>query len=159
VRPRIQLTETMRGQHHFVDPALGEPTDRPFSFRLVWGAELPVAMNPLDSRFMVFDATGTIDVDGLTDGGVPCEGTLRVDYLRERSIAYELDFALGDRRYRYSGKKVGIDLLRPIELVKTHTTCYGAIARDDGRVVSKSVAHFEPDELLPFLMSFRVALA
>jgi hypothetical protein len=153
---KIRITETMRGQHHFVDPELGEPLDRSLHFRIDWSGEPKTALNPLDSGFMTFDAAGVIDVEGLTKGEIPCAGSLRVDYFRGRTITYELDFEANGDRFRYVGQKVGVNLLRPVELIKTHTTCYGTITREDGRIVSKSVTHFEPDELVPFVASFRV---
>lgn len=153
---KVRVTETMRGDHHFVDPELGEPSDRDFWFRIDWSGDPLRSFNPASARFMSFEAVGVIDVAGLTEGETHCEGQLRVDYVKDRTIVYELDFQAKGRAYHYTGRKVDVDLTRPVELVKTHTTCYGTIIRDDGRIVSKSVAHFVPEELLPFITSLRM---
>jgi hypothetical protein len=153
---RLRISETMRGSHHFVDSALGEATDRGFHFIIDWGGAPLEVLNPFSSRFMSFDTEGVIFVEGLTDGEVPCTGKLTLDYIRSRSLTYELDFDAGDERYHYTGRKVDVDLRRPLMLVKTHTTCYGMLRRDDGSIVSRSVVHFEPEELLPFVRSVRL---
>lgn len=153
---KVRVTETMQGDHHFVDAELGDPSDRPFLFRIDWSASPLDAFNPGSPRFMTFEASGVMDVEGLTAGETPCSGSLTVDYLQSQTITYDLLFEAKGREHRYLGRKVGVDLRRPLELVKTHTTCYGTISREDGRIVSKSVAHFVPEELFPFLTSFRV---
>lgn len=154
---RLQISETMRGSHHFVDPALGAATDHRFYFIIDWGGLPLEVLNPLSSMFMVFDAEGVILVEGLTDGEVPCTGKLTLDYFGSRSLRYELDFEVGDRGYSYVGEKVDVDLRKPLLLVKTHTTCYGTLRRDDGAIVSRSVVHFEPEAIVPFLRSVRLS--
>ena len=99
-----------------------------------------------------------IFVSGLTAGETPCQGTLRLDYIHSKSLRYELEFEVDGTAYRYVGEKVDVNLLKPLFLVKTHTTCYGSITRDDdGAIVSRSVVHFEPHLALPFLFSFRIS--
>jgi len=153
---KVRITETMRGHHHFVDPELGEPVDLEFWFRIDWSGLPHQSFNPISSQFLTFDAEGVIEAAGLTDGERTCTGVLMVDYFRDQTITYELDFEAGGRWYHYTGQKVGVNLYRPLELVKTHTTCYGTVTRDDGRIVSRSVTHFEPDELFAFLSSVRL---
>jgi hypothetical protein len=153
----FSMTETMKGDHHFVDPAMGSATDRPFYFRLEWSGAIADAFNPVSDEFLKFDASGVIFVGGLTPGEVPCAGTLRLDYLRSKTLRYELEFEVEGVPYRYVGEKVDVDLLNPLLLVKTHTTCYGTLTRGDGAIVSRSVAHFEPRSTIPFLMSLRLA--
>jgi hypothetical protein len=151
----FQITETMRGVHHFVDPSRGTAEDHVFYFTIDWQSSVFKALNPFGASFMTFDAKGVLFAGGLTAGEVPCQGVLKVDYIRSKTIAYELDFQIEDKSYHYVGEKVDVDLSKPLLLVKTHTTCYGRVTRDDGQIVSRSVAHFEPRTVLPFLMSFR----
>jgi len=154
---RMQITETMKGLHHFVDPALGDATDRTQWFRIHWSGTPGRVLNPLSGGFLTYDAAGEMFVDGLTAEPVPCLGSFRIDYLRKRKLTYELTFDVGDHTFRYLGEKVNVNLLRPLQLVKTHTTCYGTLTRDDGVIVSRSVLHFDPDDLLSLVTSFKLA--
>jgi hypothetical protein len=151
----FQMTECMRGAHHFVDPALGDASDRALYFRIRWSGALAAVLNPLSPEFLRYQAQGVISVDGLTPGEVPCNGTLAVDYLREHKITYTLAFD----RWRFVGEKVDVRLTRPVMLIKTHTTCYGRIEDEHGKIVSRSVVHFEPEDALGFLASTRVSWA
>ncbi len=150
------ISEVMQGTHHFVDPNLGEPFERLFYFRIDWSGALPEALDPRKAEFMTFDTEGMIFVGGLTPAEVPCRGSMRVDYIHSKSIRYELDFEHDGADYHFIGEKIDINLLNPVMLAKTHTTCYGSLARDDGSVLSKSVTHFEPRAMIPFVMSFRL---
>jgi len=151
----IQLTETMRGLHHFTDPDLGEARDRRMWFTIDWRGAPSAVLNPLSRTFMVFDAAGVMYVEGLTEPEVECEGTLAVDYFRTQTIKYDLAFDVEGVRYRYKGEKVEVNLARPLELIKTHTTCYGSTTRD-GRIISRSVTHFDLRTAVPFVTSFRL---
>ena len=155
----FKITETMHGSHHFVDPAHGEAVDRPMHFTIDWGAPIASSVNPLSNRFMRYEASGTVAVDGLTSGEVPCTGSLEIDYVGLRKIIYDLAFQADGQTFRYRGEKTNVDLLKPLQLIKTHTTCYGTIVREDGRILSKSVLHFEPETMWPFLSSFRLRRA
>ena len=152
------ITETMSGLHHFVDPARGDANDRRFYFRLDWGARRPEQLNPFGDRFLVFEADGYVLVDGLTAGEVPCTGTLALDYFGRHTITYTLDFEVDGEPYHFVGEKVDVNPLRPVMLVKTHTTCYGTLTDATGTIVSRSVTHFEPSAIVPFLTSFRLGL-
>ena len=152
------ITETMSGLHHFVDPERGDANDRRFYFRLDWGARRPSQLNPFGQEFLSFEATGQILVDGLTAGEVPCTGTLELDYFGRHTITYVLDFAVDGESYHFVGEKVDVNPLHPLMLVKTHTTCYGTLTDSTGTIVSRSVTHFEPRTLVPFLTSFRLGL-
>ena len=155
----FQLTETMRGTHHLVLPELGPPLDREFYFRVQWSGTVKDSLLPSGDRFMIFAASGVLFAADLTVGEVPCAGELRVDYFGTRTIRYDLQFSVRGETYRYQGAKQQVDLLRPLLLIKTHTTCYGAISRADGTIVSRSVVHFAPQELMPFLTSLRLSVA
>ena len=150
----VTVKEEMRGTHHFVEPSFGGPEERPFYFVIEWRGDLGEVFNPRSDHFMSFDAEGVIHVGGLTPGEVSCSGSLSVDYLVSKTIRYALDFDHDGHRWHYLGEKVDVDLTKPIMLPKTHTTCYGTLTRDDGLVVSKSVVHFDPKTLWPFLRSF-----
>lgn len=152
---KFKITETMRGNHHFVDPELGEAVDRPFHFRIDWGGTPLEVLNPISSMFLIFEVEGTILVAGLTKGEEPCRGVLTLDYFGTQTLRYELDFEVDGETYHYVGKKVDVELRKPLLLIKTHTTCYGTLRRGDGRIVSRSVAHFEPEAILPFFKSVR----
>jgi hypothetical protein len=149
-------TEVMRGTHHFVDPALGGPEERLFYFRIDWTGALPAAFDPRSRRFLTFDTVGHVYVGGLTPAETPCRGTMKVDYFRSKTIRYDLSFEHAGETWRFEGEKVGVDLSNPVMLVKTHTTCYGTLRRGGGAVASKSVTHFEPQTIVPFLASFRL---
>ena len=154
----IRVRETMKGTHHFVDPGWGPAEDRPFYFVITWQGEVTAALNPLSHQFLRFAAQGEIYVDGLTQRGeVPCSGELRVDYFRSHTISYRLEFDVEGEPFVYEGSKVEVDLRRPLMLVKTHTTCYGKVLHGDGTILSRSVTHFEPHTLVPFLLSFRLS--
>jgi hypothetical protein len=155
----FHLTETMSGLHHFVD-ASGGSDERPVSFRLTWGSGLAPSLGTLlRRRQMVHPCAGVVLVEGLTDGEAPCNGTLSIDYFGERSIVYSLGFAVGGRRFTLHAEKRGVDLSRPVSLVKTHTTAYMKICDAAGGVVSRGVLHFHGDSIGEFARSFRVSRA
>jgi hypothetical protein len=153
----LSMTECMRGVHHFVDPALGDASDRELYFRIQWGAPLRAALNPLSPGFLRYQAHGAIFVQGLGAAELPCAGSLRLDYVREHKIIYDLRFEHEGRALRYLGEKTDVRLTRPLMLVKTHTTCYGRILDEAGRILSRSVVHFEPSATLQFLASTRLS--
>jgi len=155
---RFTFTETMTGLHHFVDPKRGDANDRRFYFRLEWGPRDLSQLSPFGHNFLTFEAEGVIFVDGLTDGEVPCTGSLAIDYFGRRTITYALEFEVKGERFRFVGEKVDVNLLNPLMLIKTHTTCYGTLLDETGTIVSRSVAHFEPSSLISFLTSFRLQL-
>jgi hypothetical protein len=152
----FSVTETMRGVHHFVDPARGPAVDRPLHFRIDWGAPIRTALNPLSGQFMSHRAAGELFAEGLTPHPVACSGTLVVDYFRRHTITYDLDFSCEGERFNFLGEKVDVWLRRPLQLVKTHTTCYGTITNGAGAIVSRSVLHFPPETMRSFLLSLRL---
>ena len=150
------ITETMKGDHHFVDPSRGSASDRLFYFRIEWGGAFPESFNPASTEFLTFEAQGVIFASGLTPGEVPCAGSLTLDYIQSKTLRYELDFEVEGEAYHYVGEKVDVNLLKPLLLVKTHTTCYGTLTTNDGTIISRSVTHFDPAAALPFVLSFRL---
>ena len=150
------VTETMRGVHHFVDPVRGPAIDRRFHFRIDWGAPLRTSCNPRSGRFMRYEAEGELFAEGLTKHIVACRGTLAIDYFKEHSIVYELLFEAEGQTLRYEGRKTDVRLSRPLQLIKTHTTCYGSITDGSGVIISRSVVHFPPETTLSFVRSIRL---
>jgi hypothetical protein len=146
--------EIMSGTHRFIGDA-GPPGEHPMRFKVTWGSRrLERFLNPLGDGFMTSDLDGTVTVGGLVDEA-PCRGRLDLLYFSEAKIRYS--FTFGDvcgRAYGYVGEKVDI---RPWNLHRTHTTCYGTITRGDtGGVISRSTLHFRFLTLPAFLLSFRL---
>ncbi|MBI4950494.1 MAG: hypothetical protein HY908_00530 [Myxococcales bacterium] len=154
----LRATEVMSGQHHFVDPALGAAGDQACYFRLTWGGPATEILKPLRRAPMRYAAEGIIYFAGLTADDTPCRGTISIDYARDHKIVYELDLEVAGASYRFHGEKVDVRPWRPLELAKTHTTCYGTLCAADGRIVSRSVVHFLPASLPAFVRSFRLTL-
>jgi hypothetical protein len=152
----FHVDEIMKGTHHFVDPSYGDAAERPCWFRLRWGAPLLASVNPFSSRFLRYDATGVIEVDGLTDGQADCTGSLELDYFGDKKITYDLCFTARGMSFRYLGEKTHVDLRHPLLLIKTHTTCYGAITDPGDHFVSKSVLHFDLRRMVEFARSIRL---
>ena len=151
----FRMDELMAGTHRFTDGA-GPEGEHPFSFTISWGPDgLVDYFNPLSDGFMVNRALGTISIGGFCEDA-PCNGSLALRYFQEGKIRYTLDFQGPDgTAYQYVGEKRDI---RPWNLHRTHTTCYGTVTeRDTGRVISESVVYFDFGQMLPFMRSFRLA--
>jgi hypothetical protein len=150
----FRIAETMRGSHHFVAGA-GPEGEHPLDLELDWGCQrLSEWLNPLGARFLSNVAEGRIRVGGLVDAA-PCRGRLDLRYFKDASIRYDLRFkGAHGRAYRYLGEKVN---LRPWNLHRTHTTCYGTIVDlNADRDVSKSIVYFSLGSLPAMLASFRL---
>lgn len=150
----FMMDEVMSGSHHFIDGA-GPDGEHPLSFHVTWGnRHLEDWLNPLGPGFMSNFLEGTVDVGGLVQGA-HCYGTLDLRYFQEGSIRYTFDFKDGnDRPLRYVGEKVDI---RPWNLHRTHTTCYGTITDlRENRELSKSIVYFKFNTLPAFLGSIRL---
>jgi hypothetical protein len=149
------VDETMTGIHEGAET--GARALRPLEFRITWGPErLGDWLNPYGVRCMDQRAHGTISVDGLCDAA-PCDGFLKLDYLRGGRIRYSLDFEVDGNSYRYMGAKVNI---RPWNLPVSHTTCFGRIIDlRTGTVISNSVVYFRLSSLPAFARSVRLRLA
>lgn len=154
-RVGFAMDEVMQGTHHFVNDA-GPPGEHPLIFRVTWGARhLGPWLNPFGSNFMQNFLEGTVTAGGLVEDA-PCSGTLHLLYFTESKIRYTFDFKSGDGRpLRYVGEKVDI---RPWNLHRTHTTCYGTITDlEADRAVSKSIVYFDLKSMPSFAASFRLA--
>ncbi len=150
----FRMNEVMLGPHRFA----GHDRDLSLLFHLTWGhRDLSEYGNPFSGEFLRASAEGIITVGGLVHKA-ECRGSLALRYFRDGRVCYELDFADEEgRAYRYTGEKRDI---RPWNLHRSHTTCYGEIVEcGTGRVVSTSVVHFPLHELAAFLKSFRLVFS
>jgi hypothetical protein len=143
----------MSGTHQFSDGA-GPDGEHPFVFRVSWGPDrLTDWLNPLSERFLWQEVEGDVLVGGLCDW-TPCRGTLALEYGQAR-VRYRFDFEVEERLYRFEGEKKN---LRPWNLARTHTTCYGRLVElESGREISTSVTRFKFRDVPGFLRSLRWA--
>lgn len=148
----FRIDEVMTGTHEFETNAGPEGTF-PLEFRVTWGPpRLWDFLSPSSRTFGTAPLEGVISVGGLCSE-VPCNGTIRIDYLGRRAICYTFEFESGGTRYRFVGHKVNI---RPWNLPVSHTTCFGTLQEaDSGRLVSRSVTHFRLRTLPEFVGSLR----
>ena len=148
------IEEEMSGSHKFVNDS-GPDGQLPFSFRVKWGArDLRKFVDPLAGNdFMTAQFTGTVTIGGLVRKA-KCEGVLELRYFSEGKIRYRFNFSHEGRRYLFVGEKTNI---KPWNLHKTHTTCYGTVFNaDTGERISKSVTKFRLSTLPEFLRSFKL---
>jgi hypothetical protein len=147
------MDEVMTGTHEF-EPGFGEPGQKFMEFRGSWGPKhLTEFLNPLGGRFFYNDMTGHVTVEGLCDRA-PFVGSLELLYFSEGKIRYTFTFEVNGTEYLYIGEKRDI---RPWNLHRTHTTCYGTLSeRDTGRLVSKSITYFRLRSAPQFMASVRL---
>ena len=150
----FKIDEVMSGEHEFVGDA-GPPGKLPMEFCVTWGPEhLSNWANPIGENFMSQPLKGEVRIGGLCKSA-PCQGTLELRYFSEAKIRYNFDFTVGIKKYHFVGEKTDI---RPWNLHKTHTTCYGTLTEvGTGEVISKSITYFRFSTLPSFLASFRLA--
>jgi hypothetical protein len=150
----FKADEVMTGTHHFVGGA-GPAGEFPMEFRVTWGTKhVADWANPFGGEFMINDLEGVVTVGGLCENA-PCSGRLELKYFQEGKIRYVFDFESGGKKYHFVGEKRDI---RPWNLHRTHTTCYGTLTEaDTGKVVSESITYFKFSTMIPFMMSFRPA--
>jgi hypothetical protein len=127
----------------------------PMEFRVTWGhPRMERFLNPLGGEFMVADLAGVVDVGGLCTAAA-CQGRLELRYLQEAKLRYVFDFEHDGKRYHFVGEKRN---LRPWNLHRTHTTCYGELRdADSGILLSESVTYFRLRTAPAFMASFRLA--
>ena len=149
----FKVDEVMSGTHRFAEGE-GPAGEFPMEFHVTWGNKhLHRFMFPLDPDFMTSDLEGTVTVGGLCQDA-PCSGKLELRYFTEGKIRYIFDFEHDGKRYHFVGEKRDI---RPWNLHRTHTTCYGTLTEaDTGKVVSESVTYFKLSTALPFVKSVRL---
>lgn len=150
----FKMNEVMTGTHCF-EPGFGDPGDKFIEFRVTWGPKhLGEWLNPVGGKFMYNDMEGVVTVEGLCENA-PVVGSLELLYFTEAKIRYTFTFEVDGAEYLFIGEKINI---RPWNLHRTHTTCYGTLSeRDTGRVVSKSTTYFRMKTMPAFLASVRLA--
>jgi len=150
----FKVDEIMTGTHHFVGGS-GPAGELPMEFRVTWGNKhFTKFINPSGNEFMVSDLEGVVDIGGLCENA-PVKGKLELRYFQEGKIRYTFDFEVGGKKYNYVGEKRDI---RPWNLHRTHTTCYGTLTEaDTGKVVSESITYFKLNTAIPFVLSMRPA--
>ena len=149
------MDEIMTGTHRFVD-GKGPSGEHPMEFRATWGNKnFSKWVNPFGGEFLHNTLCGKVDVGGLVVDA-HCRGTLELRYFQDQKIIYTFEFADEQgKQYKYVGMKKD---LRPWNLHRTHTTCYGSITDlDTGEVISNGIVYFRISTALPFVMSFRLA--
>jgi len=148
------IDEVMDGSHHFVVDR-DRAGEQPFVFRVTWGAKhLGKFVNPMEPEFLTAFLFGTVTIGGLCQDA-PCEGSLELLYFSGAKIRYTFDFEVDGTRYRYVGEKRDI---RPWNLHRTHTTCYGTVTDlQTGEVISESITHFRLSAAPSFVATFRLA--
>jgi hypothetical protein len=152
-RVGFKMDEVMTGTHRFVGGA-GPAGEFPMEFKVTWGTKNAGKwFNPLGPEFMLNDLAGTVTVGGLCENA-PCTGRLELRYFQEGKIRYVFDFVANGKNYHFVGEKRNI---RPWNLHKTHTTCYGMLTEaDTGKVISESITYFKLNTAIPFVASFRL---
>lgn len=142
----FRFDEVMSGTHQW-ESQPGAEFD--MEFKITWG---PNDVLKWFADRLVCLLHGTMTVGGLCENA-PCKGTISLHYWKG-IIKYDIHFIAHDTAYQYVGEKRNI---KPWNLHRTHTTCYGTLIRVwDKKVVSKSVTHFRLSTLPSFLMSFRL---
>lgn len=148
------MDEIMTGTHQFVE-GKGPEGIHPMEFRVTWGPENALKwINPVGGKFMANNLKGKVDVGGMVIDA-DCEGTLELLYFTEQKIRYTFEFQDDEgKKYRYLGEKRDI---RPWNLHRTHTTCYGTISDlETGEIISTGITHFRLATSLDFLLSLRL---
>ncbi len=153
----FRMEERMAGTHRFRrDFPPGEVkagTELPLSFVACWGHEsLPRFLSRKSGEFLRAELEGIITAGGLC-AETPIQGSIELRYFEDASVRYRFEFEAHRRRFRYAGEKRGI---RPWNLHRTHTTCYGTITDlEDGELLTDSVTYFDLRDLPSFFASWR----
>jgi NAD(P)-dependent dehydrogenase (short-subunit alcohol dehydrogenase family) len=147
------IHEVMSGEHEFIDGA-GPAGKHKFEFRADWGAKnLVDFLNPAADKFLLSELTGTVTVGGMCEN-MPMHGTLQLRYFQDQKIRYTFDFTVDGEPYQYVGEKQQI---YPWNLPYSHTTCFGEVKNlRTGKVISKSITHFDMHDMPEFLGTFKL---
>ncbi len=152
----FSMDELMIGEHEF-NEGEGPKGKLPFQFKVNWGVDsLAKWSNPFDDSFLINNLEGTISIGGLGEE-IPCKGKLELKYFDEQKIRYTFDFSVDDKDYEYIGEKSQI---YPWNLPYSHTTCFGVVKeKTTGNPISKSITHFQLEDLPEFISSFKLKTA
>jgi hypothetical protein len=98
---------------------------------------------------------GTLDMEGFADD-VPVGGTIEIRPVGKKVIRYDFSFLGNDGKpYRFAGQKD----IRYADLVRTMTTCHGAVMTAAGEEVARVTLRFDVKaDFLPFLVSWKPAI-
>ena len=153
----FRMTEEMSGTHRYSrDYAPGNVdagVELPLEVKITWGSpKMEEFLNPSHGRFLCADLEGSISAGGLCTQA-PIKGTLELRYFKDATLRYCFYFLAHERQFRYLGEKREI---RPWNVHRTHTTCYGTITEvASNEILSESVIYFNLQDLPRFLGSFR----
>jgi NAD(P)-dependent dehydrogenase (short-subunit alcohol dehydrogenase family) len=149
----FQIHEVMSGEHEFVD-GFGPAGKHKFEFKADWGPKnLVDFVNPGQDKFMLSELAGTVTIGGMCEN-MPVYGTLQLRYFQDQKIRYTFDFSVDGEPYQYVGEKQQI---YPWNLPYSHTTCFGEVKNlRTGKVISKSITHFDMNDLPEFLGTFKL---
>ena len=160
----FKVDEVMSGTHKFVtnfDNIYGvQLAGGPMEFCVTWGPRRigEFMRQLLTGKPAVSELSGAVDIAGLCNG-LAIKGTLELRYFVDATLRYEFEFNVDGRDYRFIGVKRN---LRPWNLLKTHTTCYGMLLDVTGDeagmtnlLVSESVTRFRLYTIPASLRSFR----
>ena len=156
-RVGFSIEEEMRGTHRFLRDfppgQVSAGTELPFGFSASWGHRALGRYLRPGTDFLRADLQGRVSAGGLCEDA-PMHGSLELRYLQDATVRYTFEFEAHGQQMRYEGEKREI---RPWNLHRTHTTCYGTITEvATGELLSDSVVHFELGRLPQFLSSFRL---
>jgi len=155
-RVGFRLRETMKGTHTFLRDfppgKVSAGTELPFAFDVSWGHDRLTSYLRPGGEFMRATMKGTVTAGGLCLEA-PLSGTLELRYLQDATIRYVFEFEAHGQVMTYQGEKRDI---RPWNLHRTHTTCYGRVTQRDVGPLSESVVHFDLGRLPGLLASFRL---
>ncbi len=148
----FRMTEVMVSKRDTV-PANLKDKERFMKFVVNWGTKNLLSwLNPLSPGFMNNYLTGFVTLEGVCEAAY-CQGSLKLCY-QEGYIRYTFCFTVAGIDYEYVGEKRNI---RPWNLHRTHTTCYGKVTRlDTNEVVATTTTYFLLSNALQFALSFRL---
>ena len=147
------MDEVMTGTHEFKS-GYGPPGEKFMEFRATWGPKhMHEFINPVGGKWLYNDLEGHVDIEDLCQDA-PMKGSLELLYFQEGKIRYTFDFEVDGTEYHFVGEKRDI---RPWNLHRTHTTCYGVLTEKlTGQVVSESITYFKLNTVPAFMASMRL---
>ena len=143
----FKFKEVMSGFHYFNNK------NGKFEFVVDWGPHNLIKwLNVFSKHFLSQPLHGFITAEGICENE-KCLGSLELKYWKGM-IRYVIYFDSNEIPYKYIGEKINI---RPWNLHRTHTTCYGKLINlQTNEVVSEPLTYFKLRTLPSFLLSFRV---
>lgn len=155
----FRMEERMEGTHRyrraFPESGVQAGEEHPLELRARWGhPRLRGFLSPGSDDFLTAELEGTVSAGGLCQDA-PIRGALELRYFIDATIRYRFEFQGTGGGFSFLGEKRE---LRPWNLHRTHTVCYGTIRRlGDGETLSEATLRFDLAQLPAFLASFRLA--